>query len=185
MEIPLSLTSPRPDRLVYGFPIWYRVVMGVIVAVVATALFLGGTQPGVLGWVVLAILLLGTFYEDRWIFDQAIGQARHQAGLMFLSRTRTIDFAEIQSLRIVPFVKGTVPGSEDEKAENEAALKGTRSDDPSIKRERHKKPFLSLQIECDDGTRFLIDHMPARKADTLKELASSIATLCGKPVVAL
>jgi len=183
VEIPLVLTSPKPDRLVYGFPVWYRIVMGTILAIVAAALLLGDTRPGALAWLVMIILLLGTFYEDKWSFDGADQSARHQAGLMFLSRSRVVPFVQIERLRIVPLVRGTIPGSEDEKAANEAALKGTRTDDPTIKRERHKKPFLSLEIECADGTRFLVDHMPARKAEKLRSLASRIAEHCGKPVV--
>ena len=65
MEIPLALTSPRPDRLVYGFPVWYRVVMGGIVAVVCGALFLGDTRPGAFAWVVLVISLhKGAFHAE-------------------------------------------------------------------------------------------------------------------------
>lgn len=182
MEIPLSLTSPRPDRLVYGFPVWYRVVMGVIVAVVCGALFLGGTQPSIFAWVVLAILLLAVLYEDRWSFDAQEGKAEHKAGLVFWGRTVTIEFAQIDRFRVVPLVQGTIPGTEDEKASNEAALKGGRADDGSLRRERHKKPYLSLEIECLDGARYLVDHMPARKADRLRHMASRLGDLCGKPV---
>lgn len=183
MEIPLSLTSPRPDRLIYGFPVWYRVVMGVIVAVVCGALFLGDTRPGVFGWVVLAILVLAGLYEDRWSFDARDGKAEHKAGLVFLGRTVSLGFDQIDRFRVVPLVRGTIPGTEDEKVANEAALKGGRADDGSLRRERHKKPYLSLEIECLDGARYLVDHMPARKAEQLRLMASRIGDLCGKPVV--
>ena len=183
MEIPLSLTSPRPDRLVYGFPVWYRVVMGGIVAVVCGALFLGDTRPGAFAWVVLVVLLLAALYEDRWSFDGRDGRAEHKAGLVFWARTVALDFAQIERFRVVPLVRGTIPGTEDEKASNEAALKGERADDGSLKRERHKKPYLSLEIECLDGARYLVDHMPARKAEQLRLMASRIGDLCGKPVV--
>ncbi len=182
MEIPLSLTSPRPDRLVYGFPVWYRAVMGAIVAVVCGALLLGEAQPGVFAWLVLAVLLLAALYEDRWSFDARDGRAEHKAGLLFWGRTVSLDFAQIERFRVVPLVRGTIPGTEDEKTSNEAALKGERADDGSLKRERHKKPYLSLEIECLDGTRYLVDHMPARKAEQLRLMASRIGDFCGKPV---
>lgn len=182
MEIPLVLSSPRPDRLVYGFPVWYRLVMGAILAIVAAALILGGTAPGFPAWIVLAILVLGALYEDRWTFDKSSDQVSHRAGLIVAAKTRRIDFADIQQFCIVPFVKGTIPGTEDEKAANEAALTGQRTDDAAIKRERHKQPFLSLEVECHDGTRYLIDHMPARKAEQLRGMAARIAEHCGKPV---
>jgi hypothetical protein len=182
MEVPLVLTSPRPDRLVYGLPIWYRAVMGLILAIVVTALLMGDSRPGILAWLVLALLLLGALYEDSWTFDAAEGRATHRAGLVVSARSTVIEFSSIERFRVVPLVKGTIPGSAEEQAENAAALAGKRSDDGQIKRFRHKKPFLSLEIECTDGTRYLVDHLPARNGEKLRSVVSRLATLCGKPV---
>jgi hypothetical protein len=182
MEIPLVLTAPRPDRLVYTLPVWYRVVMGLILAIVATALVMGDSNPGFLGWLVLIILILGALYEERWILDAADGLATHRVGLVVSARSKVIEFLSIERFCIVPLVKGTIPGSEEEKAENAAVLKGARTDDGHFKRSRHKKPFLSLEIECTDGTRYLIDHVPARGGARLRAVAMQMAELCGKPV---
>jgi len=182
VEIPLVLSAPKPARLVYGFPVWFRVLMGAILGLVILALAMGGSPPGGLAWVVLAILVLGALYEDKWEFDADLGRVTHRSGLMIAARSRVIGFPEIQQFRIVPLVKGTLPGTEEERAANEAALQGERTDDVSAKRDRHKKPFLSLEIECLDGTRYLVDHMPARRAPGLRTLASRIAEFCGKPV---
>lgn len=156
--------------------------MGGILAVMGMAFVVGDTLPGIPAWIVLAILVLGTLYEDQWTFDSALGKVSHKAGLMIAARTRRIDFSEIQRFCIVPLVRGTIPGSEDEKISNEAALIGKRTDDTTIKRDWHKKPFLSLEIECHDGTRYLVDHMPARRMDKLRSLAARIADHCGKPL---
>ena len=101
---------------------------------------------------------------------------------MILAWSTVIEFASLDRFCIVPLVKGTVPGSEDEKTENAAALKGVRADDSHFKRSRHKKPFLSLEIECTDGSRYLIDHLPARNGAKLRAAASRMAALCGKPM---
>lgn len=182
MEIPLTLSSPKPDRLVYGFPLWYRGVMGGIIVIVVASLLISEAAPGFLAWLILTMLLLAALYEDKWIFDAAEQTATHRAGLLFASRARVITFADITAYRIVPFVKGTVPGTADEKEENEAALRGGRPESISFRQARHKKPFLSLEIECMDDSRFLIDHVPARKAEDLRAMASRIAALCGKPL---
>ena len=182
MEIPLVLTSPRPERLDYGFPLWYRAVMAAILVVVAASVFWSGAMPGVLAWIVLAILVLAVFYEDRWTFDATEGRASHHAGLLFASRARVVPFPEIVRFAIVPLVRGTVPGTQEEKAENQAALEGKRPDDVAMKRDRHKKPFLSLEMECADGTRYLVDHVPARRAQDLRALAARIAGHCEKPL---
>ncbi len=182
MEIPLVLSSPRPDRLVYRLPVWYRVVMGCILAVVVTALVMGDSRPGFLAWLVLVILILGALYEDKWIFDAAESRIVHRAGLLIGAKATVIEFSAVERFCIVPLVKGTIPGTEDEKSENAAALKGYRSDDGHLRRARYKKHFLSLEIECSDGTRYLIDHMPARNVVNVRATAALMADLCGKPV---
>ena len=182
MDIPLVLTSPRPGRLVYALPVWYRISIGLIMAVIIAALITDGHQPGLLAWILLLILFLCFLYEDRWAFDASEGRAVHQAGLLVAMRSTPIEFTAIQRLRIVPLARGTVPGSEEEKRQNEAALGGQRADDKSLRNARHKKPYLSLEIEGTDGTRYLIDHVPARQAPRLRTIAARIADLCGKPV---
>jgi len=182
VEIPLVLSSPRPDRLVYALPIWFRVLMGGILALVATALLMGEDRPGALAWTVLVILLLSFLYDDRWVFDASKNHAVHRAGLLVGSKSTVIAFSAMERFCIVPLVKGTIPGSDDERAENAAALKGQRTDDGQLRRFRHRKPFLSLEIEGTDGTRYLVDHVPARCAEKLRGAASRMAELCGKPL---
>ncbi len=182
MDIPLVLTSPKPNRLVYSFPLWFRFVLSAILFIVIAALFTGAETPGYIAWTVLVILLLSALYEDKWVFDAAKGEVKHRAGLLIAARSWRIDFSEIARFRIVPFVKGTIPGSEEEKKENEAALSGGRSDDGTPRRHRHKKPFLHFEIECADGSRYLIDRLPGRRIEKLRNLASRIADHCGKTV---
>ena len=59
MEIPLKLSCPGPERLVYGFPSWYRAVMAAILA----ALALGSPRPGPLGWTAILLVVLGGLYD--------------------------------------------------------------------------------------------------------------------------
>ena len=182
MEIPLVLSTPRPGRLVYALPIWFRIMMGCILGVVVASLVSVRDWPGILGWIILVVLALGLLYEDTWIFDATEERAMHRAGLVIAARTTVVEFASIARFRIVPLVKGTVPGTEDERAENAAALQGRRGDDGRFKRSHHKKAFLNLTIESTDGTLYLVDHLPARCAEQLRSSASRLAELCGKPL---
>lgn len=182
MEIQLTLSEPRPGRLVYALPIWFRIVMGLVLAVIVASLLSVHAWPGIVAWILLVILALGLLYEDTWTFDAAEGHVFHRAGLLVAARTTAIAFSAIERLRIVPLVKGTVPGTEDEKIENAAALQGRRDDDGRFQRSRHKKAFLNLTLEGTDGTIYLIDHIPARNAENLRMVASRLAELCGKPL---
>lgn len=182
MDIPLVLTSPRPGRLVYALPVWFRIAVGLMLAVIVAALVTDGSRPGFVAWFIIAVLLLCFLYEDKWTFDASEGRATHQAGLLIAMRSTKVEFASIERLRIVPVAKGTVPGSEEERRENEAALEGQRPEDGSLRRPRHRKTYLSLEIEGRDGTHYLVDHVPARQAAKLRATAGRLAEVCGKPV---
>jgi hypothetical protein len=79
-------------------------------------------------------------------------------------------------------VEGTIPGSEDERLENAAALRGARGDDGALRRSRHKRPFLGLVLECTDGAQYLIDRVPARNVARLREAAGRMADVCDVPL---
>ncbi len=183
MEIPLTLTEARDGRLAYGLPVWYRIMMGAIVAVIGAALFAAGQPPAVLGWIIFGLVLLAALYEERWTFDAAGSLITHRAGLVFLARKTEIALAAANALRLQPFVRGTIPGSADEAAENKAALEGLRSDDSGGKRAFYKKPYLCLVVETSDGARYLVDAVPARRSQDFKATASRIASYLGKPLL--
>jgi hypothetical protein len=184
VEIPLSLSSHSPDRLVYGLPRWYRAAMALVLAALATGIALGGGRPGPMAWTILVLVALGGLYEDNWSFDAGRGRVVHRAGLSFAANASVFPFAAIERFCLVPVVAGTIPGSEAEREGKAAALEGRRADDHGPRRFRHRKPFLDLVMECADGRRCLIDHLPARRAGRLREAGDRIAALCGKPLVA-
>jgi hypothetical protein len=182
VEVPLKLSAPDPDRLVYAIPGWYRLAMALILAALGAGIALAGLRPGPMPWIVLGVVALGALYEERWEFDAGRGRIVHRAGLVFAPRRTVLPFAAIERLRLVPVVTGTVPGSRAEREENAAALAGQRVDDSGGRRQRHRKPFLDLVIESADGHSRLVDRMPARRAGRLRDLADRAAALCGKPL---
>jgi len=160
----------------------YRAAMAAIFAILLAALFADGELPGIGGWIALAVVALGGLYEDRWSFDAAAGRISHRAGLVFIARRRTIALADIARLRLAPFVQGTIPGTEDESAQNAAALAGRRGDDASGKRSSYKKPYLCLVMDTLEGASYFVNAMPARRGAELRSQASGIAEFCGKDV---
>ncbi len=183
MEIPLVLRSPRTDLLVYAIPSWYRVLMLFIAFCVAASFVIASAPPGFVAWLVLALVALAGLYEERWTFDSRRGLLVHRAGLLVAARSFEIPFAGIERFRFVPFVRGTIPGSKDEAAENAAALEGSRTDDTQRRRAMYKRPYLNLICVGSDGVEYLINTIPARRAATLRTAAVRIAELCGKPLV--
>jgi hypothetical protein len=183
LSIPLVLRAPVSTRLVFAIPVWYRVLMGVILLVLTAVLIQDGGRPAWPMWALLAVVALGALYQEQWTFDADQGRVVHRAGLLIAARDRVIDFAVIEQFMIAPHVEGTIPGTEDERVENAAALKGGRGDDAGTRRVRHKKHYLALILECEDGTRYLVDRVPARNVASLRGTAARMAEFCNKPLV--
>jgi hypothetical protein len=178
-SIPLVLRAPAATRLVFSIPVWYRLLMGVILLLLGAGLVQDGVRPGWPTWALLAVIALGALYEERWVFDADAGRVLHRAGLLVAARTRVIDFAVLERFLIAPHVEGTIPGTEDERNENAAALRG----EAGARRARQKKPYLALVLECRDGARYLLDRVPARNAAGLRATAARLAGICGKPLI--
>lgn len=183
MEIPLALRRKEDGSFVYGMPRAYRAVMGLVLAVLAVALFMDGGSPALGGWIALAVAALAALYEDRWAFDAPSGTLSHRAGLVVLARRATIGRGRIARFRIEPFVRGTVPGTADEAEENAAALAGRRADDTGKRRALYKKHYLCLVCETTDALRYFIDAADARRAERLRSNAALMARACGAPLV--
>lgn len=181
MELPFTLTKGRDGRLIYGIALWYRIFAAVIFVVLATALISDGTPPSFIGWLLLLLSALGALYEERWVFGGA--GAVHKVGLIFLARKLDLPSSELAGLRIVPYVRGTIPGSEDEAVENDKALSGAaEAGMPGRKLFSWKKPYLLLILEGRDGSEYALDRVPARRREALLSIAREIAPLLGIPL---
>ena len=184
MDLPLVLVGRKDGVLVYRIPLWFRGVMGLIFAVVAGAIFIGGTPPGVVGWIVIVVLLLALLYRETWVFDAGKGEIQHRFGLVLASKRLFIAMSDIQCFRLVPWVRGSLPGSEAELAENRLTLEASRgkqiADDPSAKRKNlFRGSYLTLACETSEKS-LTVNMVPARNGVALRAIADRIATYCGK-----
>jgi len=177
------LRQKKDGSFAYAMPLAYRIVMAIIFAIFAVALFMDGASPGIGGWIAIAISALAALYEESWKYSAKTGELVHRVGILPFARCRAIAKGCIAQFKIEPFVRGTVPGSADEAKEKAAALAGGRADDSGKKRARYKKPYLCLVCETEDGERYFMNAADARKGDKLKAQAARIARSCGSLLV--
>lgn len=188
MEIPLVLSTDTKGRVVYTIPLWYRAILAAILAIVVASILAAGGEPGIGSWIVVAVLVLGVLYEEKWTADPAAKTVSHRSGLLVAARTVAIPFDTIEEFALSALVRGTIPGSEDEKSENKAAFAAldgatdTRDMKPMDKLFR-KKAFMNLLIKSAEGSVYLINAMPARRAASLRTAARRFAEICGKELV--
>ena len=186
MDLPLVLVRRKDGVLVYRIPLWYRAVMGLIFAAVAGAMFMGGGAPGAVGWVVMTLLLFALLYRETWFFDTAKGEISHRFGLLVVSKKTALSLRDVSCFRLVPWVRGSLPGSEAERLENRYTLEASRGkqiggDDSTKRKTPFRKAYLTLA--CETGEKSVtINMVPARNGVALRGIADKIATACGKPL---
>ncbi|HEY9054489.1 MAG TPA: hypothetical protein VIO60_06695 [Rectinemataceae bacterium] len=193
MEIPLSLRRRADGTTVYGIPLWYRIMTAAILAFAAGGLAISGEAPGIIGYVVLALLVIGLLYQEIWILDPANRRLTRKEGIFPLSKTIAIGFEEISSLRLSALATGTVPGSAEEKLESEKAfsiLKGGADEAAAFRANEkyslfkpRKKHAINLVIGTKGGEDYLVDSVPASSAKRLLELGKAISSACGVEMI--
>ncbi len=188
MEIPLILTTDKKGRLVYTIPLWYRAILAAILGIVVASIFTAGGEPGIGSWIIIAVLVLGVLYEEKWTADPAAKMVSHRSGLLVAARTVEIPFDSIEEFSLTALVRGTIPGSEDEKSENKAAFAALDGETEArdmkpMDRLFKKKAFMNLVIKSADGSVYLVNTMPARRAASLRMAARQLAIACGKDLV--
>ena len=188
MEIPLTLKKLNDGKLVYTIPLWYRLITGVMLAIVAGGVITSGEAPSILACIIMALLVLGLLYEERWTVLPESGELRHAAGILPFATRLSIPFGQIESLKLSAFARGTIPGTEDEKKEKERAYSllnasisnssGFGAERPSFLRLR-RKPYLNLVIATADAQEYLVDSLPASRAVRLLKAGKALAEACG------
>lgn len=186
MEIPMSLKRLADGRLSYGIPLWYRLMTAAMIAIVAAGGFSTGEAPGLVAWIVIALLTLGLLYEERWLVDPKAALVVHREGLLPFAKTGNIAFADIQGVRLAAFARGTVPGSQEEASDKSLAFEllqgkpeAVQIGRPALLKSPKRKPHIQLLIDTRDGDSWLVDSLPARSAKRLKIAGAALAEACG------
>ena len=178
MELPFSLTERADGSLRYGIAVWYRILAVAIFGVLLFAIVGQEAPPSILGWILLALSALGVLYEERWTFGPE--KALYRVGLIFAARNTVLPVGELSRLKLSPYTRGTVPGSQDETREASQALSG-ESDErfPGKGIFSGKKTYLLLILEAEDGTEYVIDRVPARRRTWILSASQKIAGVLG------
>lgn len=188
MEIILTLREDKAGRLVYGIPIWYRLVMFGITALLAASLLVSQSSsdaPGssVVSWIIVGIALLAALYEETWVLDKSAATLSHRFGILILAKTITLPLARIQSFRLRAFYKGSNPGAPGAAGESTRILTALNADtDLSDLKERQKmrrKAYITLLCDDSEGGGLVVNTQPMRRAGALKLAAARLAEAAG------
>ena len=150
--------------LVYGIPIWYRILSSVLALVLlASAIFSGGL--GILGTILLGIALFAALYEEKWIFDGNSGRCTCRIGLIFAAKGPSFPFSEVAGLRIDLFIKGRL----DQRA-------------PAPEEKLPPGSQVRLVIDTKAGESYMVESVPVRRRPSITASAAEIAATLGIPL---
>lgn len=110
IEIKLRLRYTSDGRLILELGYGFRIVFAVL-AVVFAAATLTGDQVSTLAVIIIAILVLGALYQERWEFNSATQTLHAYHGLIVANRHRTYQVPSIATVEYAEYYAGTVPGA--------------------------------------------------------------------------
>jgi hypothetical protein len=187
MEIPLVLTLDAKGRPVYGIPVWYRILLVAILAIVIASIVTVGGGTGIGFWIIVAVLVLGALYEESWVADPEAGTLVHRSGLIIAAKPLVVRIADIEGFALDAVARGTIPGGEEERKEKAAAfaaMKGEETGDLKKGLRPHRsRAYINLLVRTADGTIYLINTTKATKAAPLRAAGMKFAEVCRKPFV--
>ncbi len=156
MQIHLSLRR-KGGLLVYGIPLWYRIVSAVIATVLSVASLIAGGF-GTAGTIIVIITIIAALYQERWCFDTTKDEFTGRIGLVFAARGPSCRVSDLARLRIDIFAKGKLD------------QKQLPPDD--------KMPFGSqarLILDTKNGDSYMLDSVPFKRRARLEQDAQTLS----------
>ena len=158
---------PGRRRLIYGVPIWRRLVFGVFgVALIGLMIYDGAVS--VFPLILVAGSLVGAFYLDEWVFDLSHREMEHRSGVYPMMRRETLSFGAVGQLKIEKIgLKRPA-----DRASTDATSRG------GLGMRVRDRRFYKLSVELRDGrTRVL--NIDRSRRDQMTRDAERIAAFVG------
>lgn len=167
----------RPDgRLSLTIPLWYRLLLAAIGALILAAMLASPATEGrrvfvpqnALALIIMGLAFLGAAYRERWLFDKAADSVVHQVGLVFAHGNRRLRMSDLEALVVERFVKGRL----------NATPHGA-----SARRSLAHTPMLALSLRGADGRAHRLESYAASQGPRLETVARAISAYCDIPRV--
>lgn len=160
MQINLELRHAG-STLVYGIPLWFRIVSGTITGILVLVSIVTGSL-GIGGAIITAMALIATLYEERWIFDPERDSCEGRVGLVVAARKTSIAISDIERLRIDVFAKGQL--DQRDRPADDKLPPGSQ---------------VRLILDTKSGDHYMVDSVSVRRKPTLVQAATLLAAGCG------
>lgn len=167
MKVHLLLKLDSPIRMRYSIPLRFRlsflgIAVFILFALVATSeeslLQSRNTVPLVIAFV----SIIGSLYNERWIFDKGKNLVEHHMGLLFFYRRKKFALDTLRKVRVTTFCLGKIY---DEGKEG-----------------RNFRRMISLSLQDHNETVFKLEVVKYAYLATIRHTAERIARFCEIPL---
>jgi hypothetical protein len=160
-QLKLILRRPSVSLAVLTVSPWYRIILAVFAAILASGFLLFPAEGGlILPLGILIASVLAALYEERWEFDKETGTIRHRNGLLLLSRRFEWDMNGLQTVVLEDFLRGSM---------------GER------RVSRFQRRLCRLMLVFETGELKDLEILPILQKQDLKDKGRVIAEICEKP----
>lgn len=137
----------RDGRIVYELEPLFRYVFGAIGVFLLIGI-IGRGDGGLGALVIIAIIVLGGLYDERWTIEPATGTLTARSGLLIVGRRRRWRLDAIEAVEYAHHRAGSIPGSRQTSPRSEATETTPRGFLPR----RRAVHYLWYAIRTTDGT---------------------------------
>jgi len=182
IDLKFRLRRDTAGKLTLEFGIAFRILFAALALVLGTGVA-GSGDPTALSLIILAILILGALYEERWIIDPEAREITNRQGLVVLARRKRWRFDEIEGVAYTHYRGGTIPGSPQTPPSNsaESAVRDATSRFGRVTRGLDRY-FLRYDLVTTDGRKVRIELRKVTDWEREKEIPGAVASAIGVPL---
>jgi hypothetical protein len=182
IDLKFRLRRDATGKLILEFGIAFRLLFEALALVLGTGVA-GSGDPTALSLIILALLILGAVYEERWVIDPDTREVTNRHGLLFLAQRRRWRFDEIEAVEYTHYRGGTLPGSP-QTPPSDSAERAARDATSRFGRVTRglDRYFLRYDLVTTEGRKVRIELRKVTDWDREKEIPGAVASAIGVPL---
>lgn len=181
-EVALSLRRTRDGRTVLALSPTFRLGLLGLLALLVAGMASTGAFTAPVPLILMAVLALGSLYEERWTIDPDRRGVESRHGLLFLARVRRWSFDEIAAVEYSHYAAGSMPGSGPPADTGTDGISGMKRGAAGRMAQAMQRQFLAYSLVFVDGTSRRIEVRRVHSISVEGTLPRAVAGAIGVPL---
>ncbi len=186
LDLRPRLYQDGPERMVIRFPRGFRLVFGGIAALLLWGM-IGGNLFEPIFLVLLAVLVIASLYNDRWVLDRERQVAEYHLGVLPLFRRKIIPFDSITRLESREFARAhhSMGRAHHSMGRAHRFERPLADDEHPASRWKVERVLSRIAVVTNSGRRYGIEVISFEPVGLTGSTAKSIAAFVGRELIEL